>query len=60
MDTFENKRYTDKQMEDLAKYRQELVDKFPTRQQRRAEERRRQKEASKKQIKPNRKGGRWS
>jgi len=47
-------------VEEHAKYIHDLRNEFPTRQQRRAEERRRQKEASKKQIKPNRKGGRWS
>ncbi len=42
-------------VEEHAKYIHELRNEFPTRQQRRAEERRRQKEASKQKIKPNRK-----
>ena len=42
---------TDEQIEAIAYAKQALNDKFPTRQQRRAEERKRRKAATKKQVK---------
>lgn len=53
MQTKEFQLQTDEQMEQIAYARQQLMDMFPTRQQRRAEERRRRKLESKKQIKKN-------
>lgn len=55
MQTKEIQRQTDDQFEQIAKMKQELINQFPTRQQRRAEERKRRKAESKQKIKPNRK-----
>ena len=55
MQTKEIQQQTDDQFEQIAKMKQELINQFPTRQQRRAQERKRRKDETKKKIKPNQK-----
>lgn len=50
MQTKEIQQQTDDQFEQIAKMKQELIGQFPTRQQRRAEERKRRKAETKREI----------